>query len=171
MFSKLKYLVVDVDGTLTDGGIYYDETGNEIKKFCTKDAAGFFVIKKMGIKIVVITGRECQATIRRLNELGVDFIFQNIKNKKYFLEKFMKKNNLKKEELGYIGDDLNDYSSMQLAGFVGCPKDACKEILAIADCISDCLAGYGAVRNIIEKMLENENLWNTYINDVYEIGI
>ena len=78
----LKLIVLDVDGTLTDAGIYYDENGNELKKFCTKDAAGIKAAMVMGIEIIVITGRECAATTRRLTELGVKKIFQNVKNKK-----------------------------------------------------------------------------------------
>lgn len=171
MFSNLKYLILDVDGTLTDGGIYYDENNNELKKFCTKDAAGIFAAKKLGIKIVVITGRQCKATERRLKELKVDLIFQNINDKKTFLENFIKEYTIKKEELGYIGDDLNDYSSMLLAGFVGCPNDACKEIKNISNCVSDFNGGHGAVRDIIEQTLEKENLWNSLISEIYEIGI
>ena len=171
LFSKLKYLILDVDGTLTDGGIYYDENGNELKKFCTKDAAGIFVAKKLGIKIVVITGRECQATKKRLAELKIDYIFQNIKDKTTFLMNFIIENNIKKEELGYIGDDLNDYQSMMLCGFIGCPKDACKEVISISSCISDLNGGYGAVRNVIEKMLEKEHLWGEITKEIYGIGI
>ena len=77
----IKYIVIDVDGTMTDGGIYYDENGNELKKFCTKDAAGFFIAKRVGIKTVILTGRECQATTKRMKELQVDYLFQNITDK------------------------------------------------------------------------------------------
>ena len=171
LFSNLKYLILDVDGTLTDSGIYYDDNGSEIKKFSTRDAAGIFSLKKIGIKVIAITGRECEATKKRLEELQVDYIFQNVKNKFQFLSNYMKENNIKKEELGYIGDDLNDYKSMMLGTFIGCPKDACKEIIQIADCISDLNAGYGAVRDIVEKMLEKENLWKKCIKDIYGIGI
>ena len=75
----VKYWVVDVDGTMTDAGIYYDEKGNEIKKFCTKDAAGFFAAQAVGMKVIILTGRECAATTRRMQDLKVDFLFQNIK--------------------------------------------------------------------------------------------
>ena len=170
-FSELKYLFLDVDGTLTDGGIYYDENGNEIKKFNTKDAAGIFAAKSLGIKIIVITGRECKATQRRLEELNIDCIYQNVKNKEDFIKQFIKKNNILKNELGYIGDDLNDYSSMKLVGFVGCPKDACKEIKNISKCISNLNGGQGAVRDIIEQMLEKENKWKDVINNIYNVGI
>ena len=123
-FSELSYLVIDVDGTLTDAGIYYDEHGNELKKFCTKDAAGFFAAKAIGIKTVVLTGRECVATARRMSDLKVDHVFQNVKDKQSFLLSFMEDNQLSKEQLGYIGDDLNDLLPMQLAGVKACPADS-----------------------------------------------
>lgn len=170
MVTNLKYLVLDVDGTLTDGGIYYDEKGNELKKFNTRDAAGIFAIKKIGVKIIIMTGRECYATVRRMEELKVDYIFQNVKNKASFLLDFMKTNKIEKEELGYIGDDLNDYESMKLAGFKACPNDACKEIKKISDYISSVNAGHGAVRDIIENIMEEENLWEETINNIYNMG-
>lgn len=171
MFSKLKYLVLDVDGTLTDSGIYYDNNGNELKKFSTKDAVGISVARKLGIKILVITGRECAATTRRLEELHVDFIFQKVNDKFSFLNEFMIKNLIKKDEIGYIGDDLNDFAAMSLCGFIGCPKDSCKEIIDISNCISDVDGGHGAVRSIIEKMLQKEQLWDLNVKKIYETGI
>ena len=135
--KKIKYLVIDVDGTMTDAGIYYDEHGNELKKFCTKDAAGFFAARESGIKIMVLTGRECQATTRRMKEMKVDYIVQNIRDKVTYLQNFMKENQISQDELGYLGDDLNDLGGMKLAGFVGCPADACEEIKAVADYIAE----------------------------------
>ena len=171
MISNLKYMVIDVDGTLTDGGIYYDNNGNEFKKFNTKDAAGIFALQKMNIKVIVITGRECNATMRRLEELKIDHVFQNIKDKKTFLANFMNDNGISKEKIGYIGDDLNDYASMQLVNFIGCPNDACSEIKKISNCISDKNGGFGAVRDIIEKSLKSEGKWDEVIKNIYNIGI
>lgn len=171
MKRKIKFLVIDVDGTMTDAGIYYDDNGNELKKFCSKDAAGFFAARRVGISIMVLTGRECLATTRRMNELKVDYLQQNIKNKYEFLKQFMTVNNISKEELGYIGDDLNDFHPMKLAGFVGCPSDSCPEILAIADYISPVKGGAGAVRDIIEYMLRESEEWDKAVSEVYNIGI
>lgn len=98
-YADIRFLIIDVDGTMTDSGIYYDENGNELKKFCTKDAAGFFVAKVSGIKIMVLTGRECKATKRRMQELKVDYIEQGVVDKVNFIKNFMKENNLKKENL------------------------------------------------------------------------
>lgn len=167
----MKYLVIDVDGTMTDGGLYYDENGNETKKFCTKDAAGFFAAHKVGIKIMVLTGRECQATTRRMTEMKVEYLCQNVKNKVEFLTQFMKENNIDKEEIGYIGDDLNDLLSMKLCGFVGCPADACIEVRNIADYISSEKGGYGAVRNVIEHVLRDAGEWENAVSEVYGIGM
>lgn len=170
-FSLLKYLVIDIDGTMTDGGIYYDEHGNELKKFCTKDAAGFFAAHHLGIKIIVITGRKCLATQRRLSELKVDYIFQNVKGKKLFLENFMQKEHITSEQLGYLGDDLNDLPAMALASFIACPADSCKEVKEIAHYVSPIKGGYGAVRDIIEFMLRSSEKWNDAVKNVYGLGI
>lgn len=170
-YSKIECLIVDVDGTMTDGGIYYDERGNELKKFNTRDAAGFFAAKESGIKIVILTGRECTATTRRMEEMQVDFIVQDVKDKAFYLEQFMKKNGLKKEQVGYIGDDLNDYEPMTLAGFIGCPKDACEEILKIANYISTQKGGEGVVRDVICYILKERGQWEDAIKRAYNIGV
>ena len=166
--NKLKYVVIDVDGTMTDGGIYYDNSGNELKKFNTRDAAGFFAFREAGIKVVVVTGRESQAVLTRMNEMKVDYLFQNVKNKDIFLERFICDNGIEREELAYIGDDMNDYfPAKKWAGYIACPADACKEIKQIAEMVSVKNGGYGAVRDIIEKYLEGKNLWKEAINSIY----
>ena len=129
----LNHLIIDVDGTLTDSGVYYDSHGNELKKFSTKDGAGFAIAKAAGINIIILTGRESKATLRRMTELKADLILQNIIDKAMWLKVYLQENNIRKEDIGYIGDDLNDLASMDLCGFIGCPSDACKEVKAMAD--------------------------------------
>jgi 3-deoxy-D-manno-octulosonate 8-phosphate phosphatase (KDO 8-P phosphatase) len=169
--KEIQYIVIDVDGTMTDAGIYYDENGNELKKFCTRDAAGFFAAGKAGIKTMVLTGRECQATVRRMQEMKVDHIVQNIKDKKSYLTEFMKENGITKEQIAYIGDDLNDYPGMILCNFVGCPADACEEIKEFADYVSTVKGGFGAVRDVIFFLLKERGEWKQAISEVYGIGI
>lgn len=165
MDRKIKFLVIDVDGTMTDAGIYYDENGNELKKFCTKDAAGFFAAHKVGMQIMVLTGRECSATTRRMKEMKVDYLCQNVKDKVSYLRNFMEEKGIKKEELGYIGDDLNDLQPMKLAGFVGCPGDSCAEITEIADYVSPIRGGYGVVTFLAGAIFFHEkNLKNKAID-------
>lgn len=168
---NIKLLVIDVDGTMTDGGLYYDENGNETKKFCTKDAAGFFAAHECGIKIMVLTGRECKATAQRMKEMKVEYIYQNVKNKVEFLEKFMKENKITSEMVAYIGDDLNDLKSMKLCGYIGCPSDACTEVKEISNYISSVKGGYGAVRDVIENLLRKNNQWQDAVSKVYGLGI
>ena len=165
---ELKLIVIDVDGTMTDAGVYYDERGNELKKFCTKDAAGFFAAHSVGIKIMVLTGRECAATTRRMTEMKVEYLYQNVKNKAEFLQTFMSQHKLKKEEVGYIGDDLNDLPPMMLVGYIA---DSCPEIKKIANYISVVNGGNGAVRDVIEHILHETGQWDNAISRVFGIGI
>lgn len=170
-WENIKYLVVDVDGTMTDAGVYYDEHGNELKKFCTKDAAGFFAAKRAGIKVLVLTGRECAATTRRMGEMKVDFLVQNCKDKVPFLETFLKEQGISWEELGYLGDDLNDLAGMRRCGFSGCPADACEEVKAQADYVSTVKGGHGAVRDIIAGLLKERGEWEKIIAELYGAGV
>ena len=163
----LKYLVLDVDGTLTDSGIYYDENGNEIKKFNTKDGAGIQVACAAGLKIVALTGRESAATLRRMTELGAAVIEQNVKNKVGWLTVFITENSISRQQIGYIGDDVNDIPSMKLCGWVGCPADSCKEVKEIANYVSPMLGGHGAVRDCIENLFSER--WATLIEQVWGI--
>lgn len=171
MNREIEYFVIDVDGTMTDAGIYYDEKGNEFKKFSTKDAVGFFVAKELGIKIIVLTGRECRATTRRMEELKVDYLYQGVKNKVTFLNDFMEKNNISKHQVAYIGDDLNDLRPMSMAGYICCPCDACQEVKRIADYVSSIDGGKGAVADSIRHILEQSNEWNKTVMNMYGTGI
>lgn len=140
-FSKLQLLVLDVDGTMTDGGIYYSNHADEFKKFCTKDAIGLKAAIYGELDVLVLTGRKCVALQRRMHELGIKKCFEGIKNKRLFLEKYMKKKHLGKEQVAYIGDDLNDLNAMKLAIFVACPLDAADEVASMADYVSKHVGG------------------------------
>ena len=159
----IKYLIIDVDGTLTDSGIYYDSHGNELKKFSTRDGTGFIIAKTVGIKLIILTGRESKATLRRMTELKADIIMQNIIDKTEWLKAYFSENNINKNDVGYIGDDLNDLQAMMLCGFKGCPNDACKEIKALADYVSPLNGGSGAVRDNIEHLLNESGDWDKFV--------
>lgn len=167
----LKYMIIDVDGTMTDGGIYYDSYGNEVKKFCTKDAAGIFCMNSIGIKVVVATGRKCFATERRMQELRVEFLYQDIEDKKIFLEQFIESHGVHASEVGYLGDDLNDYAAMALCGFKACPSNACEEIKTISDYISIIEGGGGVVREVAEYVLRGREQWLEAIRLVYGANV
>lgn len=161
--KNIKYIVLDVDGTLTDGGVNYDDCGHEWKRFDIKDG---FIIKnapKCGLQFVVITGRKSELVERRMNELGVSHIFQGVIQKKIFLENFFNQWHINKDEVAYIGDDLNDLSSMKECRFKACPQDSCAEIKEIADYVAISGGGHGAVREIVEYVLKEKGLWDMFL--------
>ena len=155
----IRLLVLDVDGTLTDGGIYYDSTGNELKKFAAKDGAGLLIAQAAGIRVMICTGRECEAVRRRAADLKITDIYQNVRCKSDFLRDFMAENGYAKEEVAYCGDDINDLAAMNLCGFVACPADATDLIRARADYICPQCGGHGAVRGAVQKILEADRRW------------
>ena len=163
----IKQLIIDVDGTLTDAGVYYNSRGQETKKFSTKDGAGFFIAKAAGIKLIILTGRESEAVLRRMTELKADMLLQNIKDKGVWLKHFMTENKIDNKDVGYIGDDVNDLPPMRMCGFVGCPADACREVKALANYISPVKGGHGAVRDCIEHLLTESGDWGRYVKQVY----
>ena len=167
----ISFLFFDIDGTFTDGGVYYDDNNNETKKFCTKDGTGIVCARKAGMHLIVLTGRECAATTRRMSELGITDIHQNVKDKEKFLRSFMAENNIGMDDCGYIGDDINDLRPMKLCGWIGCPADAAVEVKEIADYVSPIAGGHGAVRDCIEKILKDEGLWSEIVEKAYGAGV
>ena len=148
----IRLLVLDVDGTMTDGGVYYDSTGNELKKFAIKDGAGIVLARAAGMQVMICTGRECEAVRRRAQDLHIDYLFQNVHDKAAFLSRFMAEHSLTKQDVAYCGDDLNDLTAMALCGFVACPADAAGPVLGRADFICHQKGGEGAVRGTVEEI-------------------
>ena len=168
--NNLKYFVLDVDGTMTDSGIYFDDSGREIKRFSSRDYVGAMAAHYIGIKLIVVTGRESKVTTRRMEEMMIDYVFQRVKDKRQFLLDFMKDNQLETGQLGYLGDDLNDYAAMSLAGFKACPADSAVEIKNICDYISECNGGMGVVQDTFRFVLETIGKWDSFIKDVVVYG-
>ncbi len=159
----ISVIFFDVDGTLTDGKIYYDSDGNEMKAFNIKDGLIISAMIKMGYLFVVVTGRKSEIVKKRMEELGVKEIFQGISEKALFVSEYIKKNKLQQAGYAYLGDDLNDISAMKMASFKGCPADACEQILEMADYISERNCGDGAVREILEELLKKNGDWVRFI--------
>ena len=145
---------MDVDGTLTDGGVYYDDKGNEFKKFSIKDGAGIVRLHNAGISTMILTGRSSECVKRRFTELKVNHIVQGIAQKAEYLEKFMQEHSLKRSEVAYIGDDINDLECMEFVENTACPSDAIEEVKEKVQYICQKAGGQGAVREYIEKLLK-----------------
>lgn len=163
----IELLVLDVDGTMTDGGVYYDATGNELKKFAIKDGAGIVAARAAGVRVMICTGRECEAVRRRAADLHIDYVFQNVKDKAAFLREFMAEHGLSREQVAYCGDDWNDLPAMALCGFVACPADATAAVAARADFVGRRKGGEGAVREAIETFLGREGRLEQAVERAY----
>lgn len=158
MKNKIKYLVMDVDGTLTDGKIYMGVDGEVFKAFDIKDGYGIHdLLLPSGIVPVILTGRGSSILLNRCEELGIKRVFQNVHNKLEELTKFVKDEGNSLSNVAYMGDDLNDASCMkaviEAGGLTGCPKDAVKEIRKLAKFRSKYNGGNGAVREFIEYLV------------------
>lgn len=154
MVSKIQLLILDVDGTMTDGGIYYDENGNELKKFNAKDGLGIVKIQKAGVSVMILSGRKSKIVERRAAELGVAYLIQGEKDKAGFLKQFFSANKFPAGSAAYIGDDLNDLEAMKLVGHTACPADAVGEIRNFVSLKLTQNGGCGAVREYIDFLLK-----------------
>jgi 3-deoxy-D-manno-octulosonate 8-phosphate phosphatase (KDO 8-P phosphatase) len=151
--QDIKALVFDVDGVLTDGSITYDETGREIKTFNVKDGQIIAHVKRAGIITGIISGRESGALSKRANELKLDFCHQGIVDKANVFEKLMEFHKIKKKQVAYIGDDINDLPVFRVAGFTVCPADAPLYIKSVVDLITFSPGGRGVVREVADLIL------------------
>ena len=167
----IKLLILDVDGTLTDGGIYYDATGNELKKFSVKDGAGLVALRRAGVQVMICTGRECEAVRRRAADLHLEYVYQNVGNKAAFLCDFFREHGLSREEVAYCGDDWNDLAAMALCGFVACPADAAAAVKARADYVCPQKGGEGAVRGAAEEILRREGRLESAVQAAFGCAI
>jgi len=149
----IKALVLDVDGTLTDGGMYYGPGGEALKKFNTRDAKGIESLRQNGIQIGVITTENSAAVASRMQKLGIEEYYPGVRDKIAVLEKLCKKWNCRIEEVAYMGDDVGDLGCLAQAGLSCCPADAVPEVLAIANVVCSRPGGGGAVREVCDLIL------------------
>jgi len=156
-FSKIRLLVCDCDGVLTDGLIIYSSRGDEIKNFSAHDGLGIKLINHTDIKIAVITGRSSKMLKRRCKELKVEHLYQNAYNKKRVLEQLLNELGLDFDNVAYIGDDWNDFLAMQVCYLKIAPQNARDNFKMTVDYVTEHKGGDGAVRDAIEYILMNRN--------------
>ncbi len=159
-----KLIVIDVDGTLTDGKIFYTNNGDEIKDFNIKDGLMVASWNKLGKKSAIITGRISKIVDRRAKELGITYVIQGERNKQRSLKNIIEKEKIDYSNVAIIGDDMNDLSMMRMVNKTFAPSDANPYIY---DFVSNPLTkkgGEGAVAEMVEIILKEENLYNEFLN-------
>ena len=157
--AKIRLLILDVDGVLTDGKIIIDDKGDEIKYSDVKDGQGLRFILKAGLEAVIISGRESRAVEYRANGLGIKEVYQGIGDKKSVLDKLIRDKGLKTDEVCCIGDDIPDISMFGQVGLSIAVSNAVPEVLNAADFITEHEGGDGAVREICELILKAQGKW------------
>lgn len=152
---EIKMLLTDCDGCLTDGGMYYSEYGDELKKFNTRDGVAFEMLRARGIITGIITGEDVELNRRRADKLKVDIYISNCKDKLAVLNMICEDRGVDLKNVAYIGDDLNDLAVMNVVGLSCCPQDACSEIKKVAKYIAAAKGGEGVVREVVEYLINN----------------
>ncbi|MEA1891624.1 MAG: HAD hydrolase family protein [Campylobacterota bacterium] len=153
----IKLIVLDVDGCLSDGKLIYSSDLVESKNFNVKDGLGITTWIKMGNQVAIITGRDSTIVEKRSKELGIQHVYQGIKDKDRVLKELINSLHLKFYEVGAIGDDLNDYNMLRLVGRSFTPKNGVKEIKEIVNNILSCDGGDGAVREMIDILVDEND--------------
>ena len=152
--SKIKLLVMDVDGTLTDGKIYMGNNGEVMKAFDVKDGCGIKdILPTLGITPVIITGRVSQIVENRAKEIGITELHQGVRDKLAVLKEVAEKYAATPDEIAYIGDDINDLDCIEYCGFTACPADAVEKVRQMVSYVCENNGGRGAVRDFITKLI------------------
>lgn len=152
-YLKIKFFLSDVDGVLTDAGMYYTETGDELKKFSTLDGGGFILLKNVGINTGLLTTEKTRLVERRSTKLQIDYLIQDASDKLESLEKLLNRIDIKMEEVAYIGDDINDIPVLKKVGVSATVPGHCLPSDLKLDYITMRHGGSGAVREFAEWLL------------------
>jgi 3-deoxy-D-manno-octulosonate 8-phosphate phosphatase (KDO 8-P phosphatase) len=172
LVKKIKpvtFLILDVDGVLTDGKIIIDDLGNETKHFNVRDGHGLKMLMRTGIEVVLITGRTSKVVEHRARELGIKEIYQGSKNKVENLEEILRTKKISGEQIAYVGDDIVDIPVFRRVGFSVAVEDASEYAKESADYITEGKGGQGAVRELCEIILKIQGKWDDIVSR-YEIN-
>lgn len=163
--EKIKLLLLDVDGVMTDGAIIYDAENKEIKQFHVRDGLGIRLAMRAGIKVGVVTGRRSEALIHRCRNLGIELIYDGVADKAALLNEIKSQTALSAEEIAFIGDDLVDLPIMKKVGLSIAVADAHDIVKARADIVTKARGGAGAVREICESLLKSQHQWEAILKE------
>ena len=164
-FQDINTFVFDVDGVLTDGSVLLLENGLQARKMNVKDGLALQMALKNGYNVIILSGGSSEPIIHRLQYLGLKEINLGLTDKLKFLDAYVEQNNLRWQQILYMGDDLPDIPVLEKVGLPCCPADAAIEVRSISKYISSVNGGYGCVRDVIEKVLKLNDHWK-YHTDV-----
>lgn len=162
--AGIELLVFDVDGVLTQGDIFYTDTGVEAKAFDVKDGLGLRVASDAGLGLALMTGRTSQVVQRRARDLRIAEVLQRVGDKASALRQYVEGKEIPLERVAFMGDDLNDREAMRAAGVAIAPADAVAEIRQEADLVTDAPGGRGAAREAVEAVLRAQGRWEEAVN-------
>lgn len=157
--KKIKMLILDVDGVMTDGRITIDSDGRELKNFNVLDGHGLVMIQRHGIQVAILTGRTSAVVDHRARDLKIAEVYQGALNKKEVFHQILQKNNLKPEGVAYLGDDIVDIPVLKMVGFSAAVNDAVELVKKTVDYITVNRGGQGAVREVCEMLLVAQGFW------------
>lgn len=155
--SRIKLLATDVDGVLTDGGLYYSENGDELKRFNVRDGMGLVLLRTAGFRIAIITSEDTRIVERRAIKLRISDVVQGTRDKVGAMEKLLRRHGLSWEEAAYIGDDVNDTELLKRVGFSATPANGVPENRKVVDYITKADGGGGCVREICDMLLSSRS--------------
>lgn len=166
--KRIEMLLLDVDGVLTSGEIIYSDTGKQIKHFDVKDGLGIRMLKKAGIQVGIVTGRSGNALRHRCNNLGLDLVFDGVRDKIKVLEQIMETHRMTTPAaIAFVGDDLPDLGIMRQVGLAVAVADAHEIIRKTAHITTTAAGGHGAVREISEMILKSQGKWDALIKRLF----
>ena len=165
--KKIKLLILDVDGVMTDGRIIFDSNGIESKFFNVKDGHGIKMLQRTGIEIGIISGRESRVVANRATELGIGQVYQKSLDKMVPYRQMLEATGLSDEQAAFMGDDVIDIPLLRRVGFAAAPADAVAEVLPFAHFVSRNRGGWGAVREVCDLIMKAQGTWDTVTSRYY----
>ena len=158
--KKIRMLIMDVDGVMTDGRIIMDDEGRELKNFNVRDGHGIKVLQRFGIKVALLTGRQSKVVMHRAKDLDIKDVYQKVYNKKEVFEKIIRKHKISADEAAFIGDDIIDIPVLNRVGFSVAVADAVDVVKRSVDYVTKQNGGCGAVREVCEMILQAQGKWS-----------
>lgn len=165
--KKIKLMLFDVDGVLTDGSIIYNENGKELKIFDVKDGLGIRLLMKADIQVGIVTGRSSEALRHRCKNLGISIVYDGVRDKGALLDNIVKTTGFHSEQIGFVGDDLPDLPLMRKVGYSVAVANAHESVIENADMVTRAKGGAGAVREVCEKILKAQGHWKNLMDQLF----